>query len=164
VGSFQAQAQESNMDEINPTNLIAVAVAMVIAAGIPALLPRLPLPGVVLEIALGAVIGPQVLGLVHPGVRLNFMADFLGLGMLFLMAGFETDPAVLRGRPIPNALFGWAITAVIAFGAAMLLNILYQAALRQTHAGDSRIDRFLIRRGERKEVRHGGCDWIAGRL
>ncbi|ARN83420.1 cation:proton antiporter [Methylocystis bryophila] len=112
------------MDEINPSNLIAVAVAMVIAAGIPALLPRLPLPAVVLEIVLGAVVGPQVLGLVHPGARLNFLADFLGLGMLFLMAGFETDPKVLRGRPIRNALFGWAMTAVIAFGAAMLLNML----------------------------------------
>jgi Kef-type K+ transport system membrane component KefB len=111
------------MEQIDATNLAAVALAMVIASGIPALLPCLPLPGVVLEIMLGAVIGPQVLGIVHPGVRLNFLADFLGLGMLFLMAGFEIDPAALRGRPIRNALLGWAVTAVIAFGAAMLLNM-----------------------------------------
>ena len=95
---------------------------MAIAAAIPALLPRLPLPGVVLEIVIGAIVGPQVLGIVHPGPTLNFMADF-GLGMVFLMAGFEMNPAVLRGRPIRNALFGWALTLVIAFGAAMLLNI-----------------------------------------
>jgi len=49
------------------------------------------------------------------------MADF-GLAMLFLMAGFEMDPAVLRGRPIRNALLGWALSATLAFGAALLLN------------------------------------------
>jgi Kef-type K+ transport system membrane component KefB len=108
------------MEQVNTVNLIVVAVVMAIAAGIPALLPRLPVPGVVLDIVLGAVVGPQVLGLVHPGTTLNFMADF-GLGMLFLMAGFEMDPVVLRGRPIRNALAGWGMSAVIALGAAMLL-------------------------------------------
>ncbi len=61
-----------------------------------------------------------MLGLVHAQVTLNFLATF-GLGMLFLMAGFEMDPAVFKGRPIRNALTGWALSAVIAFGAAMLL-------------------------------------------
>src|SRR5271165_7529539 len=86
------------MEHVSTENLIVVPIAMALAAGIPALLPRLPLPGVVLEIVLGVIIGPQVLGLVHPAVTLNFLANF-GLGMLFLMAGFEMDPAVLRGRP-----------------------------------------------------------------
>src|SRR5271169_3668694 len=108
------------MEQVNTTNLIVVAVVMAIAAGIPALLPRLPVPGVVLDIVLGAVVGPQVLGLVHPGTTLNFMADF-GLGLLFLMAGFEMDPAVLSGRPIRNALASWIISAVIALVAAMAL-------------------------------------------
>ena len=109
-----------SMEHVSTENLIVVAITMAIAAGIPALLPRLPLPGVVLEVVLGVIIGPQVLGLVHPQVTLNFLANF-GLGMLFLMAGFEMDPAVLSGRPIRNALAGWALTAVIAFGAAVLL-------------------------------------------
>lgn len=108
------------MAQINIENLIVVAITMALAAGIPALLPRLPLPGVVLEVVLGVIIGPQVLGLVHPQVTLSFLADF-GLGMLFLMAGFEMDPAVLSGRPIRNALAGWVLTAMIAFGAAVLL-------------------------------------------
>ena len=108
------------MEHVSTENLIVVAITMALAAGIPALLPRLPLSGVVLEIVLGVIIGPQVLGLVHPHVTLNFLANF-GLGMLFLMAGFEMDPTVLSGRPIRNALAGWALTAVIAFGAAILL-------------------------------------------
>ena len=108
------------MEQVSTENLIVVAVVMAIAAAIPALLPRLPVPGVVLEIVLGVVAGPQFLGLIHPGTTLNFLADF-GLGMLFLMAGFEMDPALLRGRPIRNALAGWGLTAVIALGSAMLL-------------------------------------------
>ncbi len=102
-------------------NMIAVALAMAIAAAIPALLPRLPVPGVVIEILLGVLIGPQVLSLLHPGVTLNALADF-GLAMVLLMAGFEMDPGVLSGPPIRLALIGWAITCVLAFGAALALS------------------------------------------
>src|SRR5271157_2119411 len=107
------------MDQVNVVNLIAVAIALSLSASIPALLPRLPVPGVVLEIVIGVLIGPQVLNIVHPQTTLNFLAD-LGVGMLFLMAGFEMNPAVLRGRPIRNGLLGWALTLVIAFGSAAL--------------------------------------------
>jgi hypothetical protein len=46
----------------------------------------------------GGIIAPQVMGLVQPHLTLNVMVNF-GLGMLFLTAGFEMDPAVLSGRP-----------------------------------------------------------------
>ena len=65
----------ATMEHISTKNLIVVAITMAVAAGIPGLLPRLPLPGVVLEIVLGAIIGPQVLGLAHPEVALNFLAN-----------------------------------------------------------------------------------------
>ena len=105
------------MDQVNVVNLIAVAIALLLSAAIPAVLPPLPVPGVVLEIILGVLIGPQVLDIVHPQATLNFLAS-LGVGMLFLMAGFEMNPAILRGRPIRNGLLGWAVTLVIAFGSA----------------------------------------------
>src|SRR4051794_1923003 len=108
------------MAQIDIVNLIVVALAIAVAAAVPALLPRLPAPGVVLEIVIGVLAGPQVLGLVHPGATLNFLASF-GLGILFLMAGFEMEPGVLRGRPIRNALMGWAISLAIALIAAGLL-------------------------------------------
>ena len=79
------------------------------------------MPGVVLEIVFGVIIGPQVLAIVHPGPARDFLALF-GLWMLFLMAGFEMDPAVLLGRPLRNAVRGWAMTALIALGVAMLLS------------------------------------------
>jgi Kef-type K+ transport system membrane component KefB len=107
---------------MDPTrlDLITMAVAMPLAAGIPALLPRVPIPGVVVEIVLGVLVGPQVLDLIHPGPTLNLLASF-GFAMLFLMAGFELDPATLRGRPIRNGAIGWALTAVLALAAAATL-------------------------------------------
>lgn len=118
--SFEASMLRGEMEHVDITNLIVVAVGMAVAASIPALLPRLPVPGVVLEIVIGAIIGPQVLGWVHPGLTMNFLADF-GLGMLFLMAGFEIEPNVLRGAPIRNAVAGWVISAVLASTAAVVL-------------------------------------------
>jgi Kef-type K+ transport system membrane component KefB len=106
---------------MDDTNVIVTALAMTVAAGLPALFPRLPLPGVVLEILLGVLVGPQGLGLVHPGDTLNTLANF-GLAMVLLMAGFEIDPAVLRGRPIRLALIGWGLSCVLAFAVALLLS------------------------------------------
>ncbi len=108
------------MEEGGATNLIYVGVAIAVAAAIPAMLPRLPLPGAVLEILLGILIGPQVLGWAKPDFVLHFLADF-GLGILFLMAGFEMSPAKLRGSPIRKAAFGWMISAAIALCAGFLL-------------------------------------------
>lgn len=99
------------MDQFSIVNMIAVTLAMAAAAAIPALLPRLPIPGLVLEIGLGVMTGPQVLGIVHPRVTSNFLANF-GVGMLFLMAGFEVDPAVLKGRRARNTAWGWTLTLV----------------------------------------------------
>ncbi len=108
------------MAHVDVTNLIVMAVAIAIAASIPALFPRLLVFGVVLEIVIGALVGPQVLGWVHPQVTMNFLAN-LGLGMLFLMAGLEVDPAILRGRPIQHAVVGWFMTAVLVLAVVLLL-------------------------------------------
>lgn len=99
---------------------VAVFAAMTAAAAVPALLPRLGIPGVVLEIAAGVLIGPQVLNLVHMGPIMGSLAQ-LGLATLFLLAGFEVDPDVLKGRPLRLAWRGWAASAVLAAGACFAL-------------------------------------------
>lgn len=115
------------MEEASVANLIYVGIAIAFAAAIPAVLPRLPLPGAVLEIMLGVLIGPQVLGLADTDFVLRFLSDF-GLGILFLMAGFELSPALLRGRPIRNATLGWLLSAAIALYACFVLNVAGLAA------------------------------------
>lgn len=108
------------MDETDVSNLIVLGVAMAFTAAIPALVPRLPIPGAVLEILLGAIVGPHILGLAHPDAVLDFLADF-GLGVLFLTAGFEMNPSQLRGRPIRNAAAGWAVSVIVALYAGFVL-------------------------------------------
>jgi Kef-type K+ transport system membrane component KefB len=108
------------MEEGGATNLIYVGIAIAVAAAIPAGLPRLPLPGAVLEILLGILIGPQVLAIAKTDFVLHFLADF-GLGILFLMAGFELSPAKLRGSPIRNAALGWMLSAAVAIFAGFVL-------------------------------------------
>ena len=69
---------------------------------------------VVIELALGVVIGPQLLDLAHVDGFTQFFAD-LGLGMLFFFAGYEIDVARIRGQPLRLALLGWAMSLAIAY-------------------------------------------------
>src|SRR3954470_22116099 len=71
-------------------------------------------PVVVVELVLGVLIGPQVLDLAKVDAVTTFFAD-LGLGMLFFFAGYEIDIGRIRGHPLRLALFGWALSLVIAY-------------------------------------------------
>ena len=55
-------------------------------------------PAVVIELLLGVLIGPQVLGL-DTSEFLAFFSD-LGLGMLFFFAGYELDLRRIAGTPL----------------------------------------------------------------
>jgi Kef-type K+ transport system membrane component KefB len=71
--------------------LVAVAVPVVLA-----LAPRLPVPGAVLEVIAGIIVGPSLLGWVHVNAPIQVLSD-LGLGMLLFLAGLEIDIESLRG-------------------------------------------------------------------
>jgi Kef-type K+ transport system membrane component KefB len=98
-----------------------------LAPVIVALLPGPRVPQIVLLIVGGIVIGPQGFGLSDPAA-LNLIAN-IGLGLVFLLAGYELDPTVFRERAGRLALTGWLITAVLAAG---LVGVL--AALGFVHA------------------------------
>ena len=57
-------------------------------------------PVVVVEIVLGALIGPDVLGLAEMNDILDFLGQ-LGLGFLFFFAGYEIEFDRIRGDPAP---------------------------------------------------------------
>ncbi|HVD57398.1 MAG TPA: cation:proton antiporter [Thermoleophilaceae bacterium] len=78
------------------------------------------IPVVVVELALGVVIGPQALDLAQVNSFTDFFAD-LGLGMLFFFAGYEIDIARIRGEPLRLALLGWALSLAIAYSLGGLL-------------------------------------------
>jgi Kef-type K+ transport system membrane component KefB len=75
------------------------------------------LPGVVVEIGLGIVVGPYVLGWAHLHEVLDNLAQ-LGLVFLIFLAGFEVDTNRVRGRPADLALAGWLLSLALAFGLA----------------------------------------------
>src|SRR4051812_44031852 len=98
--------------------IVVVAALAAIAAGL--LARRLPVPVVVLEVVLGILVGPQLLGLAESDKFVEFFSS-LGLGMLFFFAGYEIDFGRLKGEPIKLALLGWALSLVLAFTIGGLL-------------------------------------------
>jgi Kef-type K+ transport system membrane component KefB len=97
-------------------DLVAVALVAALAPLIVAALPGPRIPQVVIFLVGGIVIGPHVLGLAETS-NIQLLAN-IGLGFLFLMAGYELDPALLRQRAGRLAIIGWTISAVLAVGVA----------------------------------------------
>jgi Kef-type K+ transport system membrane component KefB len=98
--------------------LHSLVLIFLIAAVAPLLcewIPRIRLPLVVMEIILGIVLGPQVLGWAATGPTIEVLANF-GLAFLFFLAGFEVDFPTIRGRPIASAALGWLMSLVVCLG------------------------------------------------
>lgn len=84
---------------------------------------RLAIPGVVLEIVLGILIGPEVLSWASADSLVQVFADF-GLGLLMFLAGYELDVPLLRGRPIGLAGSSWGISLVFAAVIGVIIDLL----------------------------------------
>ena len=97
-------------------DLVAVALVAALAPLVVAVLPGPRIPQVVVFLVGGVLIGPHVLGLAETS-NIQLLAN-IGLGFLFLLAGYELDPALLRQRPGQLAISGWLISAVLAVGVA----------------------------------------------
>jgi Kef-type K+ transport system membrane component KefB len=95
-------------------DLVAVGLVAALAPLLVAILPGPRIPQVVVFLVGGVVIGPHVLGLAETS-NIQLLAN-IGLGFLFLLAGYELDPALLRQQPGRLAISGWLISAVIAVG------------------------------------------------
>jgi Kef-type K+ transport system membrane component KefB len=103
--------------------LLLVAVVAAVAPIISAALPGKRVPQVVILILLGIAIGPQGLGLAD-APSINLLSN-IGLGFLFLMAGYELDPRLLRERPGRLAMAGWAASAALSVGVVGLLTAVH---------------------------------------
>jgi Kef-type K+ transport system membrane component KefB len=92
-----------------------------IAALAPVLVALVPgrVPQVVILILGGILIGPEVLGLAATDT-IELFAD-LGLGFLFLLAGYELDPTLLRRQAGRLAMVSWAITLGLAISVTAVL-------------------------------------------
>ena len=94
--------------------LIDLAIVSLLAALAPivsGLLSR-RVPQVVIFILGGILIGPEVLGWADPeGLQL---VSNLGLGFLFLLAGYELELGLFRERAGRLAIKSWLVTALVA--------------------------------------------------
>ena len=87
-------------------DLVAVALVAALAPLVVAILPGPRIPQVVIFLIGGVIIGPHVLGLAETS-NIQLLAN-IGLGFLFLLAGYELDPLLLRQRPGELAIVGLA--------------------------------------------------------
>jgi Kef-type K+ transport system membrane component KefB len=127
--------------QVEPADFLAVVGTSAVAGTLSALVTGrgLLLPAVVVELLLGVVIGPQVLGL-DVSEFIQFFAD-LGLGMLFFYAGYEIDLKRIAGRPLRLAALGWAISLALAYTiggvlavAGIVVSLLYTGSAMATTA------------------------------
>ena len=96
-------------------SLLAVFVVAALTPLLVAALPGPRIPQVVFFLVGGVIIGPHALG-VADTASVQLVAN-VGLGFLFLLAGYELEPALLRQRPGRLAIAGWLTSVALSLGA-----------------------------------------------
>ena len=103
-------------------SLFWIALVAVASPLLSALVPRRLVPETVLLLAFGVVIGPHALGIATMGEAVDAFRE-LGLGMLFLLAGYEIELKELTGRGGRRALVTWVCCFLLALGFVGLLGL-----------------------------------------
>jgi Kef-type K+ transport system membrane component KefB len=111
------------MPAVHFTNLLIVVAVGLLAPLALGFLPGVRLPGVVLEIVLGIVVGSSGLGWVKPDLAVSILA-LVGLAFLLFLSGLEIDVGRLRGRVLTLTAIGFAVS----FAIAILLGLGLRAA------------------------------------
>jgi Kef-type K+ transport system membrane component KefB len=101
-------------------NLLVVVAIAFLAPFVLGLFPSLRLPSPVLEIVLGIVVGPAVLGWAHADTTVAVMAT-IGLAFLLFLAGIEIEFDKLRGQVLRLTALGFAISFALAAAAGFVL-------------------------------------------
>src|SRR5918996_4092585 len=113
------RVRSSSVSELSDVLIVAAAAfAAPLALG---LVPALRLPAVVLEIVLGIVLGPSLLGWVHVTGAVELMALF-GIAFVLLLAGLELELERFRGRLLRVTALGFALSFAIALAVALALD------------------------------------------
>jgi Kef-type K+ transport system membrane component KefB len=110
--------------EISYAGVAGVAIVALLAPLLVSLAPSLRLPAVALEIVLGIILGPSVLGWIEADVPVEVLST-IGLGYLLFLAGMELDLNAVRQylRPISVGFVLSLILALLAGGAIGLVDL-----------------------------------------
>ena len=104
-------------------DFISLAVIVVVAALCPiiaSLIPNKLIPESVFLLIAGAVLGPNLLGVIQTTDVVNFLSE-LGLAYLFLLAGMEINPKDLVGHEGKRGIGAWGISLALGFVVVFLL-------------------------------------------
>ncbi|MEU8518030.1 cation:proton antiporter [Streptomyces sp. NPDC048577] len=81
---------------------------------------RIPVPLVIFEIALGVLIGPDVLGWAEADPLIDGLSE-LGLAMLIFLAGYEIEFGKVRGDTLKRSVGAWLCALALGLGLGVLL-------------------------------------------
>ena len=98
------------------------ALAPVVARVLPG-----KLPGVVFMLIGGVLIGPEVLANADPDDM--SLLSTIGLSFLFLLAGYELEPTLMRQTPGRIAVRSWFVSAALSVAVTA---VLYEAVRQRT--------------------------------
>ena len=157
------------MITVDETSFFVVILTAALAAITVVVLPRrMAPPVVVVELMLGIVVGPDVLGIAESDDFIEFFSN-LGLGMLFFFAGYEIDFERIRGQPLKLGALGWLLSLALAYGiggalaaAGVVLSYLYTGSALATTAIGTLIP--ILRDGGELKTRFGTYLLAAGAL
>ncbi len=155
------------MIDVDTASFFAIVVVAAVAAISVAVVPkRFAPPVVVVELLLGIVIGPHVLGLAHSDRFIEFFSN-LGLGMLFFFAGYEIDFHRIKGKPMKLGAWGWLLSVALAYGlggllaaAGVVVSFLYTGSAMATTAIGTLIP--ILRDNDELKTRFGTYLLAAG--
>lgn len=155
------------MIEVDAQSFFVIVTIAALAAVTVAVVPRrLAPPVVVVELLLGIVVGPEVLGLAQSDEFVEFFSN-LGLGMLFFFAGYEIDFQRIKGRPLRLGAIGWLLSIAIAYGiggalaaAGVVISFLFTGSALATTAIGTLIP--ILRDGGQLRTRFGTYLLAAG--
>ena len=156
----------------NTTSLVSFAWIMLAAllAPIVSFMLGNRLPAVALLIIFGMVIGPSLLDVAHEDAGISMLKE-LGVGALFLLAGFEIEISTLKTKEAGTALSTWLICLVACgIGAYFLVDnvpgaIVVALALMSTALGTLqpmlKQDRVLETKVGKSVMIHGAIGEVA---
>ena len=102
---------------VNLLLVMTIAFAAPLALG---LVPALRVPAVVVELVLGIVAGPAVLGWIERDEAIAVLST-LGLALLLFLAGLEIEFDALRGDVLRLAVFGFALSFALGLAVGLAL-------------------------------------------
>jgi Kef-type K+ transport system membrane component KefB len=108
------------MGDLHFTNLLIVTAVAFAAPFALGLVPSLRLPAVVLELIVGIVLGPSVLGWVHVDDPVAVLA-LVGLAYLLFLSGLEVEFDKLRGRLLRTALLSFVVSITVGVVVGLVL-------------------------------------------